>query len=333
MRDSIASLHCGSGFLPSRQPSFQPALSRLRYWLEQRRIAGRTPVGLGICLGKTSLEALRGLPGVDELDIRTTGFTGKSLRGLGTASDLVEISATCSALDDDALRWAVASPRLARLYMAQTHVTSKGLVALRGKRTLRSLSVSGIGIDHRIAPVLATLKRLEYLAFMETPIDASVCHALAGLPLRELVFRWRPKCPGRAPVLDAKCMQTIGRLSRLEWLVFSSWALRGVDLLPLRRLDKLRYLDLTATAVTHRQLEAISALPALEALQLAKNALDARGLALLRRLPKLRRLSVPRALVPVAKRLLPRVKVEGRWFFWIEGMKAMLRRSRKQPRP
>ena len=312
----------GRGSIPFR--ASRP-LHRLRRWLKQRENAGRLPISLGLCAADSrDLVKLAGLPAVGTLDIRQMALRGAELRRLGSPAALSDIAASCSAFDDEAARWAATLPRLTALWLDSTHVTSAGIRALRGKRILRKLSLFATAVDRRIAPTLATLRGLEWLNLSQTPIDASVCHALNGLPLRILLLAWRKKCAKAAPVLDTKCMQTIGGLSQLHWLVFKSWPLRGVDLAALHALKKLRYLDLADTALSHRQLEAISRLPALEVLQLTGNSIDKRSLPLLRRLPKLRRLSVPRDVLREARRLLPRVRVEGRWFFWLEGMKSLL---------
>jgi len=171
------------------------------------------------------------------------------------------------------------------------------LAPLAGHPSLRELQFvqDGFTIDERLVAALAAIPKLRSLHFHFVPVNSTVLHHLASLPLRSLEFE-------HGSGLDAAGWGELLTMRSLERLAFedwnwprkttkagdAEWRPDADDLGRLRELPRLRHLELRYCAIDDEQ---FAALPeTLTTLRFAGTQLTPDGIGALRRFVALREL-------------------------------------------
>jgi hypothetical protein len=268
------------------------------------------------------VERVTAIKTLKKLDLSLTYVSDIGAEAIGKLAQLEELNLfTAEFVTDAAIAYLRSNSNLRVLNLRGTDVTDTSLEYVARLANLRSLDISftqisDVGLEH-----LAALSHLETLNLGGLKISGVGLHVLKYLPnLKKLSFygiQRRNAGMCWAPVMTDIELDTIGLLDGLEELNIGSGVALGAgkpaELGPasgeaecrvaggtrvtdagvakLANLKKLRYLDLSGSAVTGRALKTLASLPALQRLSLwnAKGVNDAAasGLATLKSLSSL----------------------------------------------
>jgi serine/threonine protein kinase/Leucine-rich repeat (LRR) protein len=221
------------------------------------------------------------LQGLRELRIDRE-IPADSLRGLSTIKSLQRLIISHGGADDDSLRVLASLTGLKTLIFGGNHVTDAGIrslaplkqltelsvsgharevhgsgfEALRGTNTLRSLDVSGSGLDDDGASRIGQLTSLERLNLRDTWISGEGLAALAGLThLKDLNL-------SRCRRLQTNDLTHLSRLATLEKLDLSDCRITDESMRSLvdvlKKLKNLRLLNLNGTRVSLQMINEVN---------------------------------------------------------------------------
>lgn len=203
-----------------------------------------------------TLDAVSGLPGVVELDLRWTGITDEGLENVGTMDELRVLNLYYTSITDEGLKYVARLEKLTRLNLWLTDVTDAGMDHLSALTNLKVLNLGMTRITDEGLMHLQTLTRLRVLNLHMTDVtDAGLVH--------------------------------IASMTRMQVLNLGLTNVTDEGLKYLANMSDLRHLDLLFTGVTDVGLGYISGLEHLEGLVVWETEVTEDGMAsLLKMLPR-----------------------------------------------
>ncbi len=187
-----------------------------------------------------------------------------------------------------------------------TRITPAVASSIAGLAHLELLDLYGCTLPPDGFRFVAELHELKYLQFFQRtlgkPLDKSDIEILAGLPkLNYLAFLNTPLTEG--------ALASLGNARALEHLEIAVAPINTHDLAPLAGLPKLRSLNLERTGITNDALATLRGSQSIAVLQIRDNPVDADGLETLRGIPSLKTIYVGVPLVDAARRIFPKLEV------------------------
>jgi hypothetical protein len=236
----------------------------------------------------------------DIVEIRLTGnerddephIHGEELAILADLPHLKTLELSCYVVEDSDLKPLRRMTRLQNLDLQSHyhHVTDKGISYLSGLCELRELNISSNHVTDVGIANLKTLNSLEVLDISDTGITDAGLRTLTGL-MRVRSLRVSPNESIGGRTITDEGVASLSQLSNLEALYVDNVRLSKTSLSELRKLTRLRTLELWNLSIDESNFSRWEGWKGLEKLTLACALTDA-GLAHLARIPSLKVLDI-----------------------------------------
>ena len=175
---------------------------------------------------------------------------------------LTHLSLNDSRTGDSGLAHVAKLPRLQRLELSQTVVTSVGLRVLENAPSLQELTLGGRQFDDQTLENLRQLRYLKNLAIHGGSVTDEGLKYLIDYPQLESFVVSCPEMPAQAPQITDTGLESIGK-TKISRLFIARAAITDAGLKHLEKMTTLRSLTLTDTEVTPEGIGSLEkALPA-----------------------------------------------------------------------